>query len=43
LDKNRKASNQQIEDYMENIETKGVNKHLVKLIFKYFLRNGRIH
>ena len=39
-DMNRDASNQQIEDYIKSIEAKGINKLLMKLIFKYFLRNG---
>jgi ubiquinone/menaquinone biosynthesis C-methylase UbiE len=38
-DMNRKASNQQIDDYIKSIEAKGVDKLLMKLIFKY-LRNG---
>jgi hypothetical protein len=36
---NRKASNQQIEDYIKSIEAKGIDKLFMKLIFKY-LRNG---
>jgi hypothetical protein len=36
---NRKASNQQIDDYIKSIEAKGFDKLLMKLIFKY-LRNG---
>ena len=39
-DMNRSVSNQQIEDYVESIETKGMDKLFMKLIFKYFLRNG---
>src|SRR5215813_8219565 len=39
-DMNRKASNQQIYDYIESIEAKGMDKLFMKLIFKYFLRNG---
>jgi ubiquinone/menaquinone biosynthesis C-methylase UbiE len=39
-DMNRKASNQQIEDYLKSIEAKGINKLFMKLIFKYFLRSG---
>jgi ubiquinone/menaquinone biosynthesis C-methylase UbiE len=39
-DMNRNVSNQQIEDYLKSIEAKGINKLLMKLIFKYFLRNG---
>jgi ubiquinone/menaquinone biosynthesis C-methylase UbiE len=38
-DMNRKASNQQIDDYIKSIEAKGFDKLLMKLIFKY-LRNG---
>ena len=37
---NRNASNQQIEDYTKNMGAKGVDKLFMKLIFKYFLRNG---
>ena len=37
---NRNASNQQIEDYTKNMWAKGVDKLFIKLIFKYFLRNG---
>lgn len=40
IDMNRNASNQQIEDYTKNIGAKGVDKLFMKLIFKYFLRNG---
>lgn len=40
IDMNRKASNQQIEDYTRNMEAKGMDKLFMKLIFKYFLRNG---
>ena len=40
LDMNRKASNQQIEDYLKSIEAKYMDKLFMKLIFKYFLRNG---
>jgi hypothetical protein len=39
-DMNRDASNQQIEDYIKSIEVKGIDKLLMFLIFKYFLRNG---
>src|SRR5215469_9383207 len=39
-DMNRKASNQQIEDYLKSIEAKCMDKLFMKLIFKYFLRNG---
>jgi ubiquinone/menaquinone biosynthesis C-methylase UbiE len=40
IDMNRNASNQQIEDYTRNMRAKGVDKLFLKLIFKYFLRNG---
>jgi ubiquinone/menaquinone biosynthesis C-methylase UbiE len=40
IDMNRNASNQQIEDYTKNMGEKGVDKLFMKLIFKYFLRNG---
>jgi ubiquinone/menaquinone biosynthesis C-methylase UbiE len=40
VDMNRKASDQQIEDYIKSTETKGIDKLFMKLIFKYFLRNG---
>ncbi len=39
-DMNREASNQQIEDYIKSIEAKGMGKLCMRLIFKYFLRNG---
>jgi ubiquinone/menaquinone biosynthesis C-methylase UbiE len=39
-DMNRNVSSQQIEDYLETIEAKGMDKLFMKLIFKYFLRNG---
>ena len=39
-DMNRDASNQQIEDYIKSIEAKGIGKLFMRLIFKYFLRNG---
>jgi len=39
-DMNRMASNQQIDDYIQSIEAKGTEKLFMKLIFKYFLRNG---
>jgi ubiquinone/menaquinone biosynthesis C-methylase UbiE len=42
VDMNRNASNQQIEDYTENTGAKGIDKLFMKLIFKYFLRNGLI-
>ena len=40
IDMNRNASNQQIEDYTRNMGAKGMDKLFMKLIFKYFLRNG---
>jgi len=40
VDMNRCVSNQQIEDYLETTETKGIGKLFMKLTFKYFLRNG---
>jgi ubiquinone/menaquinone biosynthesis C-methylase UbiE len=40
IDMNRNVSNQQIEVYTENMEAKGTDKLFMKLIFKYFLRNG---
>ena len=39
-DMNRDASNQQIEDFTENMWTNGIDKPFMKLIFKYFLRNA---
>jgi ubiquinone/menaquinone biosynthesis C-methylase UbiE len=40
IDMNRNVSNQQIEDFIENTEVNGKDKLFMKLIFKYFLRNG---
>jgi ubiquinone/menaquinone biosynthesis C-methylase UbiE len=40
IDMNRNASNQQIEDYTKNMGAKGMDKLFMKVIFKYFLRNG---
>jgi ubiquinone/menaquinone biosynthesis C-methylase UbiE len=40
VDMNRDASNQQIEDYIKSIEAKDIGKLFMRLIFKYFLRNG---
>jgi ubiquinone/menaquinone biosynthesis C-methylase UbiE len=40
IDMNRNASNQQIEGYTRNMGAKGMDKLFIKLIFKYFLRNG---
>jgi ubiquinone/menaquinone biosynthesis C-methylase UbiE len=39
-DMNRKASNQQIEDYLKSVEASSMDKLFMKLIFKYFLRTG---
>jgi ubiquinone/menaquinone biosynthesis C-methylase UbiE len=40
IDMDRNTSNQQIEVYTENMEAKGTDKLFMKLIFRYFLRNG---
>src|SRR5919109_5430210 len=40
VDMNRNASNQQIEDYTKFMGAKGIDKLFMKLIFRYFLRNG---
>jgi ubiquinone/menaquinone biosynthesis C-methylase UbiE len=40
VDMNRNASNQQIEDYTKSLGAKGIDKFFMKLMFKYFLRNG---
>ena len=40
IDMNRNASDQQIEEYTENMGAKGGDKLFMKLIFKHFLRNG---
>jgi len=40
IDMNRNVSNQQIEVYTENMAKKRTDKLFMKLIFKYFLRNG---
>ena len=40
IDMNRNVSNQQIEVYTENMAAKRTDKLFMKLIFKYFLRNG---
>lgn len=40
IDMNRNASDQQIEEYTRNIGAKGADKLFMKLMFKYFLRNG---
>lgn len=39
-DMNRNASSKQIEDYTKNIGATGTDRLFMKLIFKYFLRNG---
>jgi ubiquinone/menaquinone biosynthesis C-methylase UbiE len=40
VDMNRNASDQQINEYTENTGAKGMDRLLMKLMFKYFLRNG---
>jgi ubiquinone/menaquinone biosynthesis C-methylase UbiE len=40
VDMNRNASDQQIKEYTENTVAKGMDRLLMKLMFKYFLRNG---
>ncbi len=40
IDMNRNASNRQIEDYTKNMGAKSMDKLIMKLLFKYFLRNG---
>jgi ubiquinone/menaquinone biosynthesis C-methylase UbiE len=40
IDMNRNASNQQIDVYTENMDAKRRDKLFMKLIFRYFLRNG---
>jgi ubiquinone/menaquinone biosynthesis C-methylase UbiE len=40
IDMNRNASNQQIEDYTKFMGAKAIDKLFMKLIFRYFLRNG---
>jgi ubiquinone/menaquinone biosynthesis C-methylase UbiE len=40
IDMNRNASNQQIEEYTKNMGAKSADKLFMKLMFKYFLRNG---
>ncbi len=40
VDMDRNTSDQQIADYTENMGAKGLDKLFMKLIFKYFLRNG---
>ena len=38
IDMNRNTSNQQIDNYTENMKAKGINKLFMKLIFRYFLK-----
>ena len=40
IDMNRNASNQQIKDYIRNIESRGMHKLFMELIFKFLLRNA---
>ncbi len=40
MDMNRNASNQQIEDYTENIGAERLDKLIMKFMFKFFLRKG---
>ena len=40
IDMNRNVSNQQIEVYTENMAKKRTDKLFMKLMFRYFLRNG---
>jgi ubiquinone/menaquinone biosynthesis C-methylase UbiE len=40
IDMNRNVSNQQIEIYTQNMAAKRIDKLFMRLIFKYFLRNG---
>jgi ubiquinone/menaquinone biosynthesis C-methylase UbiE len=40
IDMNKNTSNQQIENYIQNVESKDIDKLFMKLIFKHFLRNG---
>jgi ubiquinone/menaquinone biosynthesis C-methylase UbiE len=40
VDMNRNASDQQIQEYLQNTGAKGTDRLLMKLMFKYFLRNG---
>lgn len=40
IDMNRNASDQQIEDYAKKMGANGMDEFLMKLMFKYFLRNG---
>lgn len=39
-DMNTGASNRQIQDYIKSIEAKGMGKLFMRMIFKYYLRNG---
>ena len=40
IDMNRNVTSQQIEDFIENTKVNAKDKLFMKLIFKYFLRNG---
>jgi ubiquinone/menaquinone biosynthesis C-methylase UbiE len=40
VDMNRDTSNHQIENYTKNMGVKGADKLFMRLIFRYFLRNG---
>jgi ubiquinone/menaquinone biosynthesis C-methylase UbiE len=40
IDMNRNASNQQIKAYIRNIESRGMHKLFMELIFKFLLRNA---
>lgn len=40
IDMNRNASNQQIKDYIRNIESRGMHKLFMELIFKFLLRKA---
>lgn len=40
VDMNRTASNQQIEAYIRNLGTNGLNRLFMKFIFMYILKNG---
>ena len=40
IDMNRIISNQQIKDYTATLEATRIDKFFMRLIFRYFLRNG---
>jgi ubiquinone/menaquinone biosynthesis C-methylase UbiE len=40
IDMNRNSSNQQIKDYTTSLEATWIDKFFMKLIFRFFLRNG---